>query len=60
MQPVKYFIQKQNVREVKEIITKKLPVHNRRENIHEESRTKIRGVRLNRRFELQMAHRKIK
>ncbi|PSN44712.1 hypothetical protein C0J52_16646 [Blattella germanica] len=58
-QPVKYFIQKQNVREVKEIITKKLPVHNRRENIREESRTKIRGVRLNRRFELQMAHRKI-
>lgn len=48
-----------NKQHVKEMISRKLPIHDRRENVRQESRTAIRGVRLNRRFELQMACRNI-
>ncbi|XP_021917943.1 uncharacterized protein LOC110828981 isoform X2 [Zootermopsis nevadensis] len=45
--------------DVKEIVTKKLPLQKKRAGEREKSRTVLRGVRLNRRFELQMAHRKL-
>ncbi|PNF42677.1 hypothetical protein B7P43_G14274 [Cryptotermes secundus] len=44
--------------DIKRMVANKLPLQKSR-GVREESRTVIRGVRLNRRFELQMAHRKL-
>ncbi|XP_069686117.1 serine/arginine repetitive matrix protein 1 isoform X2 [Periplaneta americana] len=46
-------------KDFKEIVKNKLPLQKTRTGAREDARIAIRGVRLNKRFELQMAHRRL-